>query len=223
MGETTKNKDLASLHGAVGEAVATWSHIEAQLRNLFSIAADLVVMQPRGRGFTSNSPVAFAVLNTLGHFNQRLQVLDAVLTSELRNLDDEASTTLNEWASLRRRLAKIHENRSMLATWFVVEVLNPDGSVKRAILSPPTFDYRKWAVETDVRRWTRAFQKARSDLHDLAARLSSHKGLQRKHLKRAFSQVEWCLPYDTDLLEQLKHFASFADKLLSGEVRGDWG
>lgn len=204
MNKDSKNNSLPEIYQAVGSALSNWTRVETQLYQIFNISLNLVVMQPGG-GFSMGGEVPTAVLDSVDGFRAKMEMINAAINSALDGLDEAATGILNDWAKAQTRVNSLHRSRSRLAHW-TVSARWKDGARHKVRLMPPHYSAQEHEglSETDIAGMERAFIEAQDQLADIAHRLASHSGLQRRFVQLAASQIQCCLPGDPSLLEYLK-------------------
>jgi hypothetical protein len=173
-----------------------WSLVELQLYQIFSIVTSLTVAQQSG-GWSADAKTSEAILDAVDGWRLKLEVITAALNAALVGLDDEATDILNSWAVEKVDINNLHKCRSKLAHWRAETLHNLDATKTKVRIAPPFHSNKspkggfgpEGAWETDVNHWHDEFQVAGRRLSLIAERLAAHKGLQRKFVEQAASQI----------------------------------
>lgn len=203
MSEPSKAEEIKAIHTAIGSALSNWTRVEIQLYQIFSASLTLTIMQPGG-GYSSDARIPVAVLDAIDGFRSKILMIDKALTSALGDLDDTATSILNDWAKEKEKVQRLHTgSRSRLAHWTVASGF-PEGAQVRLV--PPSYSTREHQgiTLTDIQQCEAAFVEAQNRLISIVERLTSHQGLQRKFLRQVASQVRCTLPGDQTAIEFLK-------------------
>lgn len=197
--------NLRALRVAIATGISAWAAVENQLHQLFGIATSLVVMQPGG-GYSYDTTVPSAVLDSIDGFYAKILMIDAALTASLTNLDEAAAAIQSDWRAERTRVRALHRNRNRLAHWGAHIRISLETGHEMALLTPPQYSshQHQGVTQKDIEQWTENFHSENQRLGELAERLASHRGLQERHLARTAEQLRVCLPDDEYLLAFLQ-------------------
>ena len=199
-----KNNSITGMYEAIGSAISTWTRVETQLYQIFSITLSLTVMQDRG--YTLGSTTPNAVLDSIDGFRAKLLMIDAAIRSAIPGHDQESVAIRLAWAEEQIRINELHGKRSNLAHWNVSQHFNQHGPNK-VLLIPRIYSSRddQGVMRTDVEQWEQCFIEASVRLGKITERLLVHRELQRRFVAQVASQIRSILPHDPTLLEFLKH------------------
>lgn len=203
MNKPCKIEPIDAIYSSIGSALSNWTRVEIQLYQIFGAVQVLTIMQAGG-GFSSDMRIPYAVLDAIDGFSAKIRMIDRALISALGELDDQTHGILNDWTKAKEKTVSLHNNcRNRLAHWTVASGFAEGAQVR---LVPPSYSSREHqgVSVADIRRWETAFIAVGDRLVDIASRLTSHQGLQRKIVMQTIEQLRIALPGSLPLIELIR-------------------
>lgn len=135
----------------VGRTISEWSMVELSLCNIFTVCiTPCPAREVNGNAFVSfiDWEVPCAIFYSVENFRGKLSLIDAALTSRIKEQGEWANHLREEWARLREKVRKLSLKRNQLAHWTVAPAIPADETGEHPARLMPPYGSPGWWKET---------------------------------------------------------------------------